>query len=185
MEPAMPRYFVAVPLAEESRDRLVALQPPPTPGIRLIGPEEFHLTLHFLGELDVAAADLVRDALAEVAAPAFTVRVSGIGTFMMEGRLNVIWAGIEDSPVLLALHGAVGTALTAAIGFRPEERPYSPHVTLARVSAGETPGVFDGYLDRSKGIEMPSLVVSKFALYSSILRDDGPQYREEAVFNLR
>lgn len=47
----MPRHFIAIPLPDDLKDRLVAIQPPAVPGMRLIGREEFHLTVHFLGEV--------------------------------------------------------------------------------------------------------------------------------------
>jgi 2'-5' RNA ligase len=119
----MPRHFVAIPLPDEARDRLVAVQPPVVSGMRLLGREELHLTLHFLGEVAVQDLDKVRSALAAVGMNAFTVAVNGIGTFQQEGRPQVLWAGVEANEDLIAVHRSIGAALAAAIGFRPEERP--------------------------------------------------------------
>lgn len=180
----MPRFFVAIPLPDEAKDRLVAVQPPAIPGVRLLGREELHLTLHFIGE--VAAHDLaaMRAVLAIVKMNTFTVAVDGIGMFERDGRPQVLWAGVEPNADLTALHRAIGDALAEAVGFRPEERPYSPHITLARLNAPVPPDVIDGYLEASKGFLVPSVVVDRFALYSSEFADNIPKYQEEAVFPL-
>lgn len=118
---AMPRLFIAIPLPDEARDYLVAAQPPAVPGMRLLGREELHLTLHFLGEVTDPDSDAVRMALATVKANAFTITVNEISKFQREGRPQVLWAGVEDNAALAALHRCIGTVLADALGFRPEE----------------------------------------------------------------
>ena len=170
----MPRYFIAIPLPDEARDRLVAVQPPAVPSMRLLGREELHLTLHFLGE--VAAQDLgnVRTALATVRTHSFTIAVNGIGKFQQEGRPQVLWAGVEANAALIALHRSIGAAMADAIGFRPEERPYSPHLTLARLNGPVPPDVIDGYLEGSRGFVIPSVPIDRFVLYSSDFAQCAP-----------
>jgi 2'-5' RNA ligase len=180
----MPRYFVAIPLPDESKKRLLAVQPPSIPGMRLIGPQELHLTLHFLGELAPLSVEAVRRALAKVTVNAFTITIRGLGTFPTEGQPKVLWSGVEGSPALFALHQSVGTALADAIGFQVEERPYSPHVTLARLNAPAPPGVLELYLEENRCFQVPSILLRHFALYSSVFVNDIPQYSEEAVFDL-
>jgi 2'-5' RNA ligase len=180
----MPRFFVAIPLPDDSKKRLLAVQPPSIPGMRLIGPQELHLTLHFLGELIPVSVEAVRRALAKVTLSAFTITIRGLGTFPTEGQPKVLWSGVEGSPALFALHHSVGTALTDAIGFQLEERPYSPHVTLARLNAPAAPGVIEHYLEENQCLQVQSIRLKHFALYSSVLVNDIPQYSEEAVFDL-
>ena len=67
-------------------------------------------------------------ALAVVKTNAFTIGLSGVGMFPSERHAKVLWAGVELNTDLTALHRSIGLALTDAIGFRPEERPYSPHI---------------------------------------------------------
>ena len=180
----MPRYFVAVPLPDEAKDRLVAVQPRTFPGMRLLGRQEMHLTLHFLGEITPQNDESVRTALASVKASEFTITISGVGRFPPDGQATVLWAGIESSPPLLALHDSVGAALAAAIGFRPEDRPYAPHITLARLNSPAPPEVVDRYLEQHRGFQISSVLLKHFALYSSVAVDGVPQYREEVVFSL-
>jgi RNA 2',3'-cyclic 3'-phosphodiesterase len=180
----MPRYFVAIPLPDGSRECLLTVQPPSIPGMRLIGRQELHLTLHFLGELTATSEEMVRRALGKVMVNAFTITIRGLGTFPTEGQPKVLWSGVEGNPALFALHHSAGAALSDAIGFQLEKRPYSPHVTLARLNTPALPGVIEHYLDENKGFHVPSILLKHFALYSSVLVNDIPQYREEAVFDL-
>lgn len=180
----MPRLFVAIPLPDEAKDRLVAVQPPDVPGIRLLGREELHLTLHFLGEVAQQNIAAVRTALATVRTNAFTVAVKGVGVFERDGRPQVLWGGVEANAELLELHRSIGIALADAIGFRPEARPYSPHVTLARLNAPVPPESIKQYLTENQGFTMPSLRLERFSLYSSDFADNIPEYHEESAFLL-
>jgi 2'-5' RNA ligase len=74
------RYFIAIALADEARDRLVELQPIGLPGARLLGRDELHLTLHYLGELSPATkVGGVRDALANLKVREFSTTLEGVG----------------------------------------------------------------------------------------------------------
>lgn len=179
----MPRFFVAIPLPDEARDCLIAAQPPAIPGMRILGRDEMHLTLHFLGEVAAEDFDTVRTALATVRVNAFMVAVNGIGKFQQEGRPQVLWAGVEANAALLELHHSIGVALAGAIGFRPEDRPCSPHVTLARLNSPAPPDFVKKYLEERNGFVLPPVPIDRFVLYSSSFVDGVPQYREEAVFS--
>jgi 2'-5' RNA ligase len=94
------------------------------------------LTLHFLGE--VTPADFIKLDRALKALPLpylpFSLNVSNLGCFPNIRRPRVIWVGLlGDTRLLLRLHQEVETLLKDTIGFKPEARPYSPHLTLGRV----------------------------------------------------
>jgi 2'-5' RNA ligase len=180
----MSRYFVALALPDEAKDRILAIRPPAVPGSRLAAREELHLTLHFLGEVDPQHAPALRNALAGVRAEAFSISLQGVGRFPPDGPPRVLWAGVECHPSLIALHRAVGIALTVAIGFRPEDRPYSPHVTLAYLNSPPPPGTVERYLAETGGFRVAPVHVRQFALYTSAIAEDRPRYREEGVFDL-
>ena len=88
----MPSYFLIMPLPDEVRDRLVAVQPYDLPGASLAGRQEMHLTLYSLGELSPRYDEAIRKALAQVKANAFMITVSGVGRFQLEGKPQVLWA---------------------------------------------------------------------------------------------
>lgn len=105
------------------------------PGLRWTDPQDQHLTLHFLGE--VAESRLARldapalRAAARSTAPA--LRFCGVGQFPQDSRrARVLWAGVAgESAALHRLHAELATALVEG-GLAPEDRPYVPHLTLAR-----------------------------------------------------
>ncbi len=180
----MPRYFIAIPLPDDARDRLVAVQPPAIPGMRILAREELHLTLHFLGEVAANELGAVRAALATVRRDAFTINVSRVGMFSSERHAKVLWAGVEANAGLTELHRAIGVVLTDAIGFRPEERPYTPHITLARLDDPAFPGAVERYLEDNRGFVVPSVRIDRLILFSSRFVDNVPKYQEEAAFSL-
>lgn len=180
----MPFYFLVIPLPDEAKDRLVAVQPPTLPGMRLAGRQEMHLTLYSLGELAPQCDEAVRKALASVKANAFTITISGVGRFQLEGKPQVLWAGVEGNSALLALHHSIGAALDDPIGFQPEEFPYVPHITLAHLDSPAAPDAVECYLENNRSFLIPPVLLKHFVLYSSVAVDGVPQYREEAVFPL-
>ena len=131
------RTFVAVFPPPEVREALfrAARDLPASKAFRLIGPEKLHLTLKFLG--NVAEDDLSRVAqalepLRERHEP-FEVSISGFGAFPSERKARILWAGVgEGSEPLRAVALSVEDLLEPAAGFGREQRPYVPHLTLAR-----------------------------------------------------
>jgi 2'-5' RNA ligase len=91
---------------------------------------------------------------------------------------------VQPSQSLLALHQAVGTALAGAAGFRSETRPYSPHVTLARLDQGVSSDAAGDFLERHMAFQMESVRLQQYGLYSSRFIDGIPHYAEVASFRL-
>ena len=125
------RLFLAIELDEPTKDSLAqaadALRQCSIRG-NFTRRENFHLTLVFLGETDRAAA--VRKAMHEVQAAPFTLCIRGSGVFRRSGG-DIYWAGVEKDPALMDLYTALFNALVRQ-GFHPEDRPYTPHLTLGR-----------------------------------------------------
>jgi len=136
------RLFIAVPIPEAVTalvDRTVAtLMREPWP-VKWSDPHNAHITLHFLGDVDPAAAEVLRLALAPAVAAndAFDLRTADLGAFPTIRKPRVLWLGLWG-PVhrLETLHGAIGATLES-LGFPLEERAFSPHITLGRVRADQ------------------------------------------------
>jgi len=180
----MSRYFIAISLSDEVKECLRDIQPSAHPGIRLVGPDEFHLTLHFLSELSDETRELACLELESVKETGFEMVIRGVGFFSNHSRPTVLWTGVEPSPGLISIQRKVGAALTDAIGFKPETRPYSPHITLARINAPLPPGDLERYVKHHEGFSIPAFFVRRFSLFKSVFVDDAPRYREEARFDL-
>jgi 2'-5' RNA ligase len=103
---------------------------------RWVAPENLHVTLWFIGEANDDRAAEIRGTLQRVlSTPAFELRARGCGAFPAAGPPRVFWLGITGgAEPMLRLYGEVKDRLVG-IGFEPEKRPYSPHITIARVKA--------------------------------------------------
>jgi 2'-5' RNA ligase len=101
---------------------------------RWVAADNLHFTLAFIGHVEDRTAQSFAAALREpVRQPPFTLRLGGCGCFPLSGAPRVIWIGVaEGADGLRALHGEVLRRLTP-LGFEPEARPFSAHLTVARV----------------------------------------------------
>lgn len=184
MDADSPRYFIAIPFDDAVRQRLIAIQPPPIDGMRLIERDEFHLTLHFLGSLPPESVESAVQTLAEVKEASFAIAIKGVGHFAMNGKPNVLWAGVDGGPALLQLRHEIGKRLANAIDFEVEERPYSPHITLARLPESLPNGFVDRFVEETSTFEIPLVFVERVCLFSSQFVDGVPKYTMEATILL-
>ncbi len=134
----MPRLFVGLQLPEDISERL-GLLAGGIHGARWIAPEDHHVTLRFIGDIDDARALEIEQRLGEVHAGAFSLRLSGIDWFGGR-RPHSVFARVEPNEGLLRLHEAVERACVKA-GMEPERRRFTPHVTLARCRGASLPEV--------------------------------------------
>jgi 2'-5' RNA ligase len=142
------RLFVALNLPKKERDRIHrasgSLRDRAMP-VRWVVPDNYHLTLKFLGEVRTDRVGLVDQILARVAAacPCFSAELGGFGAFPSIRHPTVLWLGVEPSPALRCLKQDVEWAL-ADLGFERETRAFHPHLTLGRVDRDKEAGAFRG-----------------------------------------
>lgn len=152
--------------------------------LRWSAPESWHVTLQFLGRTLLEQAVCLSAQLAQVRAAPAPIRLAGLDFFP---RAGVFFAGVSLTPELLALQQAV-TAATGRCGFRPEERPYHPHITLARATGRrglQAVQPLQKALARSPIRLEASFVAPEFLLYESLPTSDGSRYEVRARFPLR
>ncbi|HYZ21050.1 MAG TPA: RNA 2',3'-cyclic phosphodiesterase [Rhodopila sp.] len=176
------RLFVALDLPWVLRDRLSALAGAGIPGARWVPPENYHVTLRFIGETPAYRAEEIDLALAGLRAPGFDLTLSGIGTFTRSGRSTALWVGVERNPQLDHLQSKIETALQRC-GLEPERRRFQPHVTLARldnVAEGKLVSFVQGHnLFRTDPVRM-----EHFTLFSSQLGKEASVYTAEVEYEL-
>jgi 2'-5' RNA ligase len=181
---AKVRLFVALELPKVVRAELARLEgalEPRVPNAKWVPAHNLHLTLAFLGWAD---PERVPDISAAVASAVegqvdFTSRLAELGAFPSFRRARVLWVGLDDSTGGIAgLASAVSEAV-ARIGFPQEERPFSAHVTLARlrVPAAVDPG--------GSVVEQLSVPIERVTLFRSKLGKPSPRYEEIATFPFR
>jgi len=175
------RLFVCVEIPEPQKQALARLSGD-VPGARWLEPDEMHLTVRFIGEVDGVVFRDVMDALGEVRLAPFELTLRGVGHFPPRGEPRVLWAGLERSPELKALHDKVESALVR-VGLEPERRKFSPHVTIARLK--NTPERAVGSFMAMHGLfRAEPFRVEEFHLYSSRLSAKRAVHRSEAVYPL-
>jgi RNA 2',3'-cyclic 3'-phosphodiesterase len=180
------RLFIAAEVSPEVKAELATAQGRLRHGgapVKWVAPEALHLTLHFLGETDVALLPRLGAALCAALAgsTAIGLRLAGAGAFPNLRRPNVIWAGIDGATAALErIQAAAGMALES-LGLPRETRPFRAHLTLGRVRREATPAQLEhlGAAVRSLPPLAPLLWdVDRVVLFRSELRPNGPVYTE-------
>jgi 2'-5' RNA ligase len=183
------RLFVAFPIPEpvrrEVRRRSAGLRHR-LPRARWVDPEMLHLNLLFVGAVEPQSVAPLTDAVAEVSgrfAP-IPLRLSDAGGFPPNRPARVAWVGVEAPPDLSSLQGELAVAAHQAVGLEIEERPYRPHVTLARCPAPWQRRTLDQLAAAFAGEIGPPFVADAASLFESTLSPRGPRYRQVATFAL-
>ncbi len=177
----MPRLFVALDLPEEQRDLLDDLCCD-LPDARWTPFDQLHVTLAFIGEVHGSLALDVEEALDDVRAPPLEIVLAGVGHFPPRGEPRVLWAGIQRSEPLLALHRQVMLALER-VGCALEHRKFHPHVTLGRLRDAP-PGLVAEWLAERAPFAAPPCAITEFLLYSSTLGRHGAAHVVEHAYPL-
>jgi 2'-5' RNA ligase len=175
------RLFVALSLPEEIRQALASLTGG-LPGARWVPPENYHLTLRFIGQVHNGEAEDIDDALTALRGKGFELSLKGLGCFCEGPRPTSLWAGVQADEGLTRLQAKVESALVRA-GLRPEKRKFTPHVTLARFKHDPGPKLHQ-LLTHHALFRTPPFQVEDFVLYSSYLAHTGAIYEPERVYEL-
>ncbi|MCS7462770.1 RNA 2',3'-cyclic phosphodiesterase [Paenibacillus doosanensis] len=138
------RLFIAIPVPPQPRSELSKLMEQLQPKLafrKWVYPDDLHITLTFLGDTDTVTADKVKAAMNDAASAGapFRLQLGRLGTFGRPPAPSVLWMGVQGE--LDALHSLQSRIEQSVmpLGFRPEDRPYRPHITIARKYADESP----------------------------------------------
>ncbi len=185
------RAFIAIELAKEIQtglDRVLNLLRPATRAVRWVPAGNIHLTLKFLGDTPVGKIELLKDTLESEARlhKAFEIQVGGLGAFPNARRPRVIWVGVQAPADLANLASGVEKS-TLPLGFTAEERPFSPHLTLGRVSQHAAPDEISSLAELLLKTHVETLGISRvdqIQLFRSDLRPSGAVYTSLFQANL-
>jgi 2'-5' RNA ligase len=179
------RLFVALDPPEPVRRRIATMQSDlrraagrHADEVRWASPGNVHLTLQFLGAVPEERLEMLRGALAAVAAAArpLALEVKGAGGFPSARRPRVVWVGVGgEVEALAALAAELGRSL-APLGFPPDDRPLSPHLTLGRAREGRGASGLGGALAQVAGMEGAPWRADALLLYRSHLSPSGARY---------
>jgi len=178
----MIRLFVAVYPPPDIRARLAGLCAGITDA-RWVSPENMHLTLRFIGEVEEPRLEDIGYELRGIRAASFPLTLAGVGHFENRGRVRAIWAGVQPSPELVELQHRVDAAIRRA-GLGTEGRRFSPHVTLARLKNAK-PDAVGRWLQANGAFRGFPFDVSEFTLFASHQGKEAAVYQPLEDYPLR
>jgi RNA 2',3'-cyclic 3'-phosphodiesterase len=178
------RLFTAIELGEDVRSRAATLldelrtrakRSAPHAKLTWVAPDRMHLTLRFIGEVSDAQGALILNALREPLPMApFTVRWHGLGAFPPRGAPRVLWIGVASGRDALVQAEDLVSGRLEALEISREDRPYSPHLTLARIR--EPAGLRTAPLVEKMDGDLGETHVEAITLFQSHLSPKGPTY---------
>jgi 2'-5' RNA ligase len=175
------RLFVALDLPHATRQRLSDLAVG-VPGARWVPPENYHITLRFIGEAQRHQAEELDLGLAALRGRGFSLTLAGVGTMEKAGRVSGLWVGVERNQALDHLQGKIEIALQRA-GLPPERRRFVPHVTLARLDNAAEPRLA-AWVQAHNLFRAEPVQVGHFTLFSSRLGKEQSVYTPEVEYAL-
>ena len=192
----MYRLFISVNLSPELLAEMQALQDAlkrdlADAPLRWVRPEGIHISLKFLGETEPARVQKIVRALEKAAGrhEPFEIGVGGLGCFPNARRPNVLWVGVSDPQRALQRLAADVDKSMVGMGWKPERRPFTGHLTLARVKKYARPAerreLGQRFIESGLGEDLGRLRVNAIYLMRSELRRDGAVYSELADIPLR
>lgn len=176
----MPRLFTGIEIPPDIGQSLSLLRGG-LPGARWVDPENYHLTLRFIGDVDDPTAHEVASMLGRVKRAPFDLHLEGLSSF--GGRKpRAVVASVPPNQPLMEVQ-AEHERLLQRIGLEPEGRKFTPHVTLARLRDSSSREVAD-YLASRGLFRTPAFHVPRFVLYSARESVGGGPYVVEASYPL-
>lgn len=176
----MPRLFVALEISRDASLRLSMLRGG-LGSARWIDPENHHVTLRFIGDVDARTADEAVAALDRIEAAPFDVELRGLDAFGSR-KPHSVYAAVAPSPALEALQADVDRALKR-VGLPGDPKRFTPHVTLARLRQPKAEEVAR-WLSARGDFRCAPFRVSRFVLFSSRDSVGGGPYVAEETFTL-
>jgi len=177
----MIRSFIAIVLPEEVKKALAGLVQelkPIFPKISWVKPENMHLTLKFLGNIQEQQIGQIKQVMSKscTGISPFSLQGHALGVFPTVNRARVIWSGLSgDITWLEKLYLNLEAGL-AQIGFSKEKRPFHPHLTLGRIKIGAKPKLILEALHQHQTFSTPSFTVKEIVLFKSELNPKGAKY---------
>jgi len=175
------RCFISVNLPVETKKALgsvVTELKKAGADVKWVPVDNIHLTLKFLGNTDASSIPEITESLSKKLSHynIFYITIAGVGCFPSERRPRVIWVGIEDAAVLQDIQKDIDTVMVR-FGFAPEERPFSPHLTVGRVrSMKKITDLMNRFEDFRK-FDLGRVEVSEVHMMQSELKPTGAEYR--------
>ena len=184
------RLFIAIELPEDVKMQITEVQGMLKDAGLDAGwtrPEGIHLTLKFLGDVEETRITDIMAGLSDACKgiKSLQLEVSGAGAFPNAKKPSVVWLGISgDTEQLVALQSSIEAAMNR-ISFVPEERKFSPHLTLARIKVPRPRDNWQQALESVKDVKFPAFSAASVSLMKSELKPSGAVYTEIGKIDLK
>ena len=194
------RLFLALDIDDDIRERITRFVDGVrnfAPDARWMQPESLHVTLKFIGEQPESVMENIKRAMATVSAGTTQIDFRGYGFFPTSKSARVFWIGMNSGPELVALAATIDDTMPS-LGISKEDRPFSPHLTLARgrgasgsprKSSKDAPSrTFQRLQEKLSALSVPefgTMTPREFFLYQSHLSPKGSKYTKLASFSLQ
>ncbi|MEX2476706.1 RNA 2',3'-cyclic phosphodiesterase [Marinobacter sp.] len=177
----MRRLFFGLEVPADIKQRLLRVNAP-VPGARWQSPEQLHITLLFLGNVEPERVSQACEVVRTLPAEPFDLNVAGLGCFGQPHNPRHLWAGVQPLESIAALHETLKSSLIT-LGFSPDNHPFCPHITLARF--GKQRGSVRALLDSHHDSVFGHSAVTDFVLFESHRGSKGSVYSVVERFPLQ
>ncbi|MBO0346757.1 RNA 2',3'-cyclic phosphodiesterase [Roseibium limicola] len=176
----MPRLFTGLELPAQTGMMLSMLRGG-LKGARWIDPENYHITLRFIGDIDDRTADEVVNALDRIRRDPIEIQLNGLGAFG-NGKPHAVWARVQPLAALAELQ-AEQERILQRLYLPPERRKFMPHVTVARCRSSTSEEVAR-WLSERGNFQAPTFTAGRFVLFSAKSSVGGGPYVVEETYPL-
>ena len=145
--------------------------------VKLVEPENIHITLKFLGDTNEEYADRIDEIMKDAVKNSnpFEIKLKGAGVFPNQNYIKVMWIGIENGEKIGKIASKIDEKISE-LGFEKERRRFSAHLTIARVKSAKNKEKLLELIEKYRDIEFGSLKVDTIKLKKSELTPKGPIY---------
>jgi 2'-5' RNA ligase len=177
--PELIRSFIAVDIKEEILGEIVKIQgklKASCPDLKLVAPQNLHLTLRFLGEVPQSTINLLIQEFQNLIFKQFNVKFEGVGAFPNPRKPNVVWLGVSEGENELRELASKVETLVRKIGLPKSNKGFSPHLTLARVKFWRDRSRLSMVIRELSNVKVGNMAVDLVRLKKSTLTPKGPLY---------
>ncbi len=174
------RSFLAFDIESEAvRKRLAAVQnllAQTGADLKLVEPQNIHITVRFLGDITPATAEKIFEAMQQVQFTPFNVQIKSLGAFPDLRYPRVVWAGITEGVDQLKTVFSQLEPRLRSLGFTPDPKGFSPHLTIARVKTGRNKAQLADFVAKNANYDFGTIKAECLRLKKSDLTPRGPIY---------
>ncbi|UCH14951.1 MAG: RNA 2',3'-cyclic phosphodiesterase [Bacteroidales bacterium] len=146
--------------------------------IKWVNPDQHHITIQFLGNVENSDIDRINESLSKITGnfSKFSLELTEFGVFKNLYNPRVFWIGFKPCDDLVLLQKIVADEMYR-YGFEKPDKPFSPHLTIARIKMLKNSHKLKEIIDQYKGKVLQVIEVGEIILYESILKPQGPEYK--------